>query len=326
MSASRGPVRNVVEAALAVGLLGPLLLLPPRATLAGLRAVGRLLFLVARGRRAHARRRVQLTLGLDRERADAVVAGAFANLATNVLEAGCVARLLRQEPLDSLVAIEGGEHLAGALERGEGVLLATAHLGAWEAMGPVLAQAFRPVWAVARPLDNPLLEKLALRLRGEVLAGTFDKHGSALRMARLVKQGEVVALLLDQNAGSAGVMLPFLGLPSRQHRAAGVLGARFGATVICAYMLRGAGDGRYRLVIEPPLRAAAGADPAQAELDLVSAVSRSLERRVLANPEQWNWLHDRWHSAEVTLFLDRQRRASAKSAASLEAVAGTNGA
>lgn len=306
MSATRGPARNLLEALLAVCALGPLWLLPPGLGIAGLRFTGTVLFTILRGRRRHARERVMVTLGLSEREADDVVRGAFQNLVTNVLEAGRVAAQLKRKPLNELVTIEGEEHIRSALERGQGVLLCTAHLGAWEAMGPVLARVFRPVWAVARPLDNPLLESLALRLRGEVLAGTFLKDGSALPMARLIKKGEIVALLLDQNAGSSGLLLPFLGLPTRQHRAAGVLGTRFGAVVVAAYMLREPGSMAYRLVIEPPAQPDAALGEHEQEAGMVLAVSRSLERQVLAHPEQWNWLHDRWHSAEIALYLKRR--------------------
>jgi KDO2-lipid IV(A) lauroyltransferase len=325
MSAPRGNVRNALETVLAVGALGPLLLLPPRLAMAGLAGLGDLLFFCLRGRRAHARRRVRQTLGLDEREADRVVRGAFRMLTTNVLEAGRVVRALKHRPVEDLVTIEGAEHMRDAIDAGHGVLLTTAHLGCWEAMAPILGEVFQPVWAVARPLDNPMLESLALKLRGQVLAGTVEKEGSALKMARLVRKGEVVGLLLDQNAGSSGVMLPFLGLPSKQHRAAGVLGARFGATVVPAYMLREPTGWRYRLVIEPPVVVPDGMKGEEAEREMILAVSRSLERRVREHPEQWNWLHDRWHSAEVTLFLERQRREEAESKPTPATAESTNG-
>lgn len=325
MATQRGRLRNLLEAALALTVCAPLLVLPQRLAQAVLAAWGSVGFVVLPRRRRRAIARIRQTLGLDQREARRVAHGSFRNLVRNVLEAGFVARRLRRAGPAEIAIIEGGEHLRSALARGEGVLLATAHLGAWEAMGPILAAAFRRVWAVARPLDNPLLERFALRLRGEVLAGTLEKDGSALRMARLLRDGQVVALLLDQNAGSSGVTLPFLGLPSRQHRSAGVLGQRFGATVLCAYLLRERGDRPYRLVIEAPLRAPPGLADDAAERALVLAVSRSLERQVLAHPEQWNWLHDRWFSAEVALYRERQARPPAESGGAARVAGGTNG-
>ena len=72
MPASRGPVRNVVEACAAVLTLGPLLALPPRWAMAGLAAVGDLLFVLMRGRRAHARRRETFKCRVSRRPHDQV--------------------------------------------------------------------------------------------------------------------------------------------------------------------------------------------------------------------------------------------------------------
>ncbi|RKY21358.1 MAG: hypothetical protein DRQ55_04705 [Planctomycetota bacterium] len=325
MTAPRGAIRNLLESGLALVALGPLLLMPPRVAVLGLRALGSVLFWCLPGRRAHARRRVQQTLGMDVRAADRVVHGAFRNLATNAMEALRLERALRRGGVEQLVAVEGAEHLQAALDRGQGVVLAGAHLGAWEAIPVIVAKLFKPLFAVARPLDNPLLERMLKGLRGEVLAGTLDKDGSARDMARLMRKNEMVGMLLDQNAGSAGLMLPFLGLPSRQHRVAGVMGTRFGAAVLPMYMLREPGCMRFRLLIEPAVSVPEGLSPEDAERELVLAVSRSLERQVMEHPEQWNWLHDRWHSAEVALFLERQQRERTKSGPGPALAESTNG-
>ena len=324
MSSRRGPLRNRIEALLVAIVFDPIGRMPRRLGLALLKGLGSFAFHVMAGRRAHARRRVQCTLGCTRAEADRIVRGAFQTMAQNVLEADWVARELRRRPLEELVTIEGREHIDDALAAGHGVLAAGAHLGAWEAQAVVLGHVFKPVWAVARPLDNPLLEQRAVVRRGQLLAGTLEKDGSARKLMQLVRDGEIVGLLLDQNAGSKGVMLPFLGLPTRMHRAAGTMGARMGAKVVPTYMLRESA-GRYRLVVEAPVSVPEGLSREQTEREVVLAVSHSLERQVLAHPEQWLWLHDRWHSAEVVLFHEREARAAGGREAGVPVPAGTPG-
>lgn len=304
----RGPLRNRIEWALVAGFVGLIRRLPPWLGEGLLRASGRLGCRLLPRRRREAVANVERALGLPRREAARVVRQAFEGLACNVGESLLLERALRRRPLGDFVEIEGAEHLEAALQQGRGVVVASAHYGAWECLALVLARRFRPVWAVQRPPDNPHLYKLAVALRGRILAGTIDRDGAGRTMARLVRRGEVLGLLLDQNAGHKGVMMDFLGRPSWHHRVTGTLACRFGAVVLPTYLVREPGVLRYRLVVEPPVLPAAGLEGEQAEWDVVRRVSRSLERRVTERPGQWLWLHDRWWRAEKALTGWREGR------------------
>jgi len=322
MSTPRGTLRNRLEFWAAMALLGVLRVLPGRLCLALLRGVGSLAHRVNGARRKHAIECVVRALGRSPVEADAIVRACTQSMAMSLYEPTLFARAVERDGLEAHVTIEGAEHLDAALAAGRGVLLATAHFGAWECFGTVLCERFKPVWAVARPIDNPLLDAWVRTSRARTSAGTVDKDGGGLKMARLLRDGEIVFALLDQNAGTAGVVMDFLGVPSSHHRVAGAMACRFGAAVIPAYLRREPGYLRFRLILEPSVEPRPELSGEAAQLDVIRRVSDSLERQVRELPEQWLWLHDRWKRALRELRrAARKKREAAAAGAGAEATA-----
>lgn len=326
MSAARGTLRNHLEFWAAKAVLGVLRVLPGKLSLALLRGVGSLGHRLNGARRKRAVECVVRALGSSPAEADQIVRACTQSMVMSLGEPMLFERAVAKHGLDAHLEIEGAEHLDAALAAGRGVLLATAHFGAWECFGTILCERFKPVWAVARPIDNPLLDEWVRKSRARTSAGTIDKDGGGMKMARLLKQGEIVFALLDQNAGESGVVMDFLGVPSSHHRVAGAMATRFGAAVIPAYLRREPGHLRFCMILE----AAVEPDPAlqgdAASIDVVRRVSDSLERQVRAAPGQWLWLHDRWKRAlrEMRRAARRKREARATEYVEAPLSEGTN--
>jgi KDO2-lipid IV(A) lauroyltransferase len=328
MSGRRSAIRNRIEDVGVVALHGLCGAAPDRVLLTGAGALSGLAFRLLRGRRQHAGHLVERTLQLAPPQVDAIVRGAFRVLSLNAVESGIIARRIdRGEPLEKFVAVEGAEHFRAAQGRGRGVVVATAHLGAWELIPLVHGRIFEPGWIVARELDNPLLEKRLLAGRGAHVLGVVPKEGGALKLARILRGGGTVGMLLDQNAGRSGVTLDFLGFPTSHHAVAGYLAQRLGAAVVPAYMLREPGRLCFRYAIEAPILADASLPAEEAALQVTRRVAQSLEARVRAHPDQWLWLHDRWRHAERIQRQERRtrERAAAAGDTNVPAPQGTNG-
>ena len=258
---SRGPrkprsaLRNWFEWGLVALPVNGLRALPAWLSLPLLSGLAWVSYQVAGSRRRQALGNVEAALGhsAGEARAKAIVLGAYRTFAWNVVESQLLVRRLRRQPLEELVTLEGAEHLDRALASGRGVILASAHFGSWEAMAVVVGRRFKPAWAISRHLANPILTRWILRWRQQYIAGTLLKDGSSRLIARLMRQGEMVGPLLDQNAGHGGLLVPFLGQPALQHRLPAVMARRFGAIVIPAYLRREGPPLHYRMVIEAPL-------------------------------------------------------------------------
>jgi Kdo2-lipid IVA lauroyltransferase/acyltransferase len=308
VKASRSALRNRAEWLAVNAVLAPTRVLPASFLRAGSGVLARLAHALARQRREHARELVSARLDLPpgSPEVQRIVRGSFETLIRNALEPDLLDRRRRSgRGVADLLEVQGLEHFRAAKAAGRGVMLCTAHIGTWEALGIVMQELGEPVWCIARVLDNPLLERQVIARRAAQSRGSIPKDGGVLKLVRALKAGDPVVVLLDQNAGQHGALLDFLGAPASQHTVAGVMARRCGAAALPAYLLSAGPGGRLRLVFEPPVQADPGLDDEAAALQITRRLSDSLERQVRAHPEQWLWLHDRWRHARRVLRLGR---------------------
>ena len=68
------------------------------------------------------------------------------------------------------------------------------------------------IFALYRPLKNPVFDNFVRTSRKRFGVHTIDrKDGGMLKTLKVLKSGETLAMLFDQNAGAAGTRLPFMG-------------------------------------------------------------------------------------------------------------------
>lgn len=198
-------------------------------------------------------------------------------------------RLLALGPGDvsARTTIEGLEPVATAAREGRGTVLVAAHVGEWEWGAAALAAAGFPVVAVAgvqmRAAWTPALRRAKQRLGIEVVG----PEASPVRLARALRGGAVVALLVDGDVVTARAPASVGGhvvdLPLGPAR----LASRFGARLIAGRCRREALDaGRYRIRLEP-LDARDGDGPAPDEAALHARVAAWLDAVVREEPGAW---------------------------------------
>lgn len=211
---------------------------------------------------------------------------------------GSIARLLvsfarfpsiRRENLDKWVRTEGTEHVQAAFAAGRGVLFATAHLGNWELSAFAQALFHAPIHVVARPLDNPWIDRMVECRRALSGNRVLLKQDSARAMMKALTANEGVGVLIDQNAAiETGVFVDFFGVPASANPGFAKLAAHSGAAVIPGFALWSQAERRYVLRFYPPVRITG--DAAQD----TQAVQSQLERVIREYPDQWLWIHRRW--------------------------------
>lgn len=195
------------------------------------------------------------------------------------------------EVLESVVEVQGWEHLQPCLDSNSGVFCISGHFGAWERLADWLqAKGFR-VAVIVRAADDPDLEAIVLDVR-QAHGVQVMHRGNAIRQAMShAKKGGLVGLLPDQN--SSEIFVPFFGHPCGTVKGPAVLTIRTGVPLVPIYMYR-VGPGKYRIVVEPPLQPIEGFEP---EEGLTRAANLSLENAIRLAPEQYLWIHNRWKSA-----------------------------
>jgi len=290
----RSSLRNQAEAAAFALLAAGIRALPrARAEAAG-RRLGLLFRLLARRRRELAERNLARAYPGEGtgeiERLSREVFAHFGGVAADLVHS-------LDEPIDSLlerVEVENIEVVRAAMGSGRGVLFITAHFGNWEVGAIVTAALAGPLTVVVRPLDNPILDALLTSFRERTGNRVLSKREAAREILRVLRSGGTIGIVADQHAPPRdAVVAPFLGRPASTTNSVARLADRTEALILPGAAARTA-PGRYRLAFGEPIDVRT-LSPSERKVEaLTTRVNQRLEEPILARPEQWLWLHDRW--------------------------------
>ncbi|MBI2828743.1 MAG: hypothetical protein HYX77_05675 [Acidobacteria bacterium] len=193
---------------------------------------------------------------------------------------------------------EGEERFRQAQAQGRGVLFFTGHFGYWEIHAIAHALRADPTSALARPLDNPLLDAMLEQIRTCTGNMVIPRQGAVRRMLRELAGGRGIALLIDQHLHSSdAVYVGFFRRPAATTSALAALALRTGAPVIPVFALP-LPHGRYRLIYEHPVDPPR-ADTPDAVREFTQRCTDVLEMYVRRHPDLWMWMHRRWRDRDV---------------------------
>ncbi len=175
-------------------------------------------------------------------------------------------------------------------------ILVTAHQGNFELLGYTLSMLGVPITALARPLDNPMLNAWILSMRTRHGLEIITKWGATDRVVEAISRGAKVAFIADQNAGDDGIFVPFFDRLASSYKSIALLAVRERLPVIAGFARRVEGDFKYEIICLDRLEPEAW----EAHDDPIFYVSAwytwAIERMVRMAPEQYWWLHRRWKS------------------------------
>ncbi len=179
-------------------------------------------------------------------------------------------------------------------EQGLPSVLISGHFANWEVMPLVLYREGVDYAVIYRPVNNPLVDELIIKLRGDVMSKRMipkGYDGARDAMAQL-KAGRCVALLADQKLNS-GVSAPFLGHPAMTATAAARLSIRFGVPVIPSSIIRKDGA-HFEIFMRDPIEYERTGHTGRDVYNLTVAINDAISADIKAHPSQWLWMHRRW--------------------------------
>lgn len=194
--------------------------------------------------------------------------------------------------IESSVEIEGLNYLKEAYGQGKGVIVYTAHFGNWEWLGSVISQLGYPVNAIARTQDNVYFDRKINKIRCSQGINIIPKGISVRKVYKVLKAGELLFILGDQNARKKGWKIDFFGIPASTYSGVVQLACRTGSVILPAFLLREEW-GSYRLIIKKPYSISKEA-PKGEQWELLQELTRVVEEEIRKEPTQWFWPHRRW--------------------------------
>jgi Kdo2-lipid IVA lauroyltransferase/acyltransferase len=239
-----------------------------------------------------ARRNLRAALpALAAPQIEAILRGMWDNLGRVAAEYPHL-RHIRVFETDGRVETRGLEHLDQALAAGRRVILFGGHLGNWEIAALAAGEYGLDIAQIYRAANNPLIDRLIARLRGE--SGELIPKGAiaSRRAVAALRRGGHVSLLADQKLNE-GIAVPFFGRPAMTASALALLALRFDCAVLPARVERLHGA-HFRLTLYPPLDLPRSGDRDADVAALMRMVNETLEGWIRERPEQWFWVHSRW--------------------------------
>ena len=295
---ARHPLRDAAEALALRGLLAGFRILPYGASLSAGRGLGRLIGFLDRTHRRRAETQMAEALGPGFPAAEASGA-VYAHIGMCVAELARVEGRAARGEVASWVRIEGLDHVTTALSKGKGLAIVAGHLGNWELGAVAMAAAGIPLSIVTRPLDNPRLDALLLRIRQAGGSEVIGKRNALRAIREILARGRAMAILIDQDAREHGVFVDFFGKPASTIPSIAAIALRTGAPLVVTAMRRDPGNLTHTLTFEPVEVPPASEDAREDARRLTALLTSRLEARIRQAPEQWLWMHRRWKTQPV---------------------------
>lgn len=243
-----------------------------------------------------------IVAGLAKTRAEAyrIARDSVGHFAGHVCEAIRASDVVTHQNWQQYVDVEMTPATRKAIfEMKSPVLLATGHLGSWEA-GITAITSVRPMLAVARLMDNRYIQRFLERhnFRGGATIIPKKNGFSGDTIRRWQSENAALTILFDQFS-SRGVPVKFFGNVVPVYTSPARLSVKTGIPVVVGGFLR-TGLLKYKMVaIGDPIVPDTTKPHDEAVAELTAEYISRLEQVIRQAPDQYLWLHRRFRGIPV---------------------------
>ncbi len=180
-------------------------------------------------------------------------------------------------------------------KEGKGFFCVSGHYGVWELMVHFMPLRYR-ISSVYKKIRNPYVEKWMYNVRTKNGMILIDMKEPGL-VPKALKQGHIVGIAPDQNAGQAGIFVDFFNRKASTFKGLSVFTYLTGARNLL-YSSNFIGNGKVRVSIRDmgTIDKKSEADKEEAIKKFTVKWTKILEEEVRKMPEQYLWIHRRWRT------------------------------
>lgn len=261
--------------------------------------LGKVYFAIDKKHRLIAQENIeQSNIVTDRLMIDRLIRSTYENLTLTLIE---FIRMSGKNPawFDKNVVIEGEENLKKAVDSGKGVIVLMSHFGNWEHISHFMSywvkknKKDKALYAVARPMKNPLTEKIIFSLRSSAAVKFLPKKNVLPALIQVLRDKQMVGILGDQNSGKEGIFMDFLGREASVNPSPVIMAMKTDSIILPFFSVR-EGVFKHKMIFEEIIEIEKQGD---FQLDVYNNLAKCtsvVESYIHRYPAQWLWLHRRW--------------------------------
>jgi len=268
------------------------------------RLLGRIMYRIWGYRRRIAKTNIRLCFpDMGEEEVDRVARESFEHVVLVAIE---MMRMWRLNPgnIRRFVTIENEECLAECKESGKGGLLITGHQGAYELSGVAIGLYGYEMSFLVGDQSNKYVDDMMNWTREKTGVGIIHRDASSLRkIINFLRDGGLVALVADQEAGDNGIKMSFFGHRISPPKGSVAFALKTGSALCCGY---GARNGKHCVlwmedIIWPERRSE---DKEEDVRYWTQVTIDALERAVRRSPGEYMWMHKRFKTYKPEIYED----------------------
>ncbi|MGA0332894.1 MAG: lysophospholipid acyltransferase family protein [Kiritimatiellia bacterium] len=243
-------------------------------------------------RKKEVTQRIVDCLGIDRQAAKRIQRRMYRNLGCTV---GEFLRMpyMSEEEADRMIEFRNTENIP----EDRRYIAVVAHTGNWELLAAATPlKGFGNLNIVVKELKPQKLNRWICRVRSRWGTRVHDRRGSSRELIRVLKSGEPLGFILDQNTKKNwGVFVDFFGRPACTTDGLAQLAAISGYEIHPVFCYREPTS--RKLIVEVGDRIQGPTDRSEAEITKVTAAcTAEIETFIRKHPDQWIWMHRRWRT------------------------------
>ncbi len=288
--------QHILEYSALRGFAAVLNVLPYRAALAVAWCAARFTFHVLRFRRRETLRRIHEVLGADlpARSAKRIAWLSLRNVAFNGVE-------MMRAPAIDLAWVDRHipdfkNHMAevkALVEQYGGAVITVPHMGNWDLAGWACHRYGIRMFTITGKQKNPLVNDWINRQRESGMTILERGGGTLKRILKMLRGGNVLAILPDVRMPSPDLKIPFLGGTANFGRGMAMFAITARVPVIPA-IFRRQGWGRHTFDHLPAILPDPSLDKEQDAQRITEAVIAQVDSAIRQTPEQWFWYNKRW--------------------------------
>ena len=196
----------------------------------------------------------------------------------------------RDGNLSKNISLEGEDVLLNIRDQTQKVIFISGHFSNFELMAMQIDKIGIKIGAIYRPLNNIFLNIFMERLRKKYICDNQIKKGigGLKELIKLNNQGFSTALMIDQRV-SQGIKSNFFNEKAFTTTIPAQLIKKFNMPVVPIFIERYEGI-KFKMKVHKPIHFS-NEDTIE---NITNELNKTLEKMILANPNNWIWSHNRW--------------------------------